>query len=286
MSSKSPKWSSRLFERDESCSCHRQRQPAEAQGDDDQIPDDNNQCSLPDDKRYTAGIHYKAGLKISRSSSSVLIDTTLTWQERLFIPATVTSMESKYSVVSHIAEFWCTLTSPFFALPLLIYLHVPFNDIPNLQHACIAGACLSALVSLLYHWTLYRLWSTADAAIATITFYLNVISLNRHSPNPHPLWLSELTWVATFVSIAVLFVLNWEKTHRISVHLILVCLPLALFGFWSIESYIGMVSGITGLLCFILDRKGIVGTHAIWHILGGISLLWGIWDATLVAIEK
>ncbi|KAJ3001658.1 hypothetical protein HKX48_002766 [Thoreauomyces humboldtii] len=105
--------------------------------------------------------------------------------ERLFNKATVTTMEDKYTVSRFIAEFYCTLTSPFFALPLLIYLFLPMETIPPLQHACIAGSCLAAFVSTLYHCTLWKVFSSADAAVATVTFYLvSYLSEKKGTHNP------------------------------------------------------------------------------------------------------
>ncbi|TPX61099.1 hypothetical protein PhCBS80983_g01345 [Powellomyces hirtus] len=203
--------------------------------------------------------------------------------ERMFTAATVTTMEQKYTVTRFIAEFYCTLTSPFFALPLIIYLFVPWSAIPPLQHACIAGSCLAAFVSTLYHCTLWKVFSSADAAVATITFYLNAISLNRHAPQSHPLLHHELTWLITVFFILCVFAWHWERTHHLSTTLVLICFPAAVFGFYALESYVGLGTGVVGLLCFAVDRRGVACLHSVWHILGGLSLLFGIWDACLAA---
>ncbi|KAI8593725.1 hypothetical protein BDZ88DRAFT_403552 [Geranomyces variabilis] len=207
----------------------------------------------------------------------------ITLYERLFSTAAVTTMEAKYTTSSFIAEFWCTLTSPFFALPLLIYFFIPPSAVPPLQHACIAGSCLAALVSTLYHSTLWKVFSSADAAVATVTFYLNAISLNRHGHYSHPLLHHEVTWLLTAVIIFAVFTYHWEKTHHLSLTLVLLCSPPAVFGFYALESYVGLGTGVTGLVCFAVDRRGIASLHSVWHVLGGLSLLWGIWDACLAA---
>ncbi|KAJ3183054.1 hypothetical protein HDU87_007476 [Geranomyces variabilis] len=207
----------------------------------------------------------------------------VTLYERLFSTASVTTMEAKYTTSSFIAEFWCTLTSPFFALPLLIYFFVPASAVPPLQHACIAGSCLAALVSTLYHSTLWKVFSSADAAVATVTFYLNAISLNRHGHYSHPLLHHEITWLLTVVIIFAVFIYHWEKTHHLSLTLVLLCSPPAVFGFYALESYVGLGTGVTGLICFAVDRRGVASLHSVWHVLGGLSLLWGIWDACLAA---
>ncbi|TPX70148.1 hypothetical protein SpCBS45565_g01965 [Spizellomyces sp. 'palustris'] len=202
--------------------------------------------------------------------------------ERLFQPATVTTMEGKYTVT----EFYCTLTSPCFALPLLIYAFIPFSSIPLLQHVCIAGSVMAGVVSTLYHCTLWKIFSSADAAVATWTFYLNAISLNRHAPSSHPVWQLELTWLLTTLCIIGLFVYHWERTHHISITLVVACIPSAVFGFYALESYVGLAAGVAGIFCFVIDRKGWACLHSVWHVLGGISLLWGIWDACLIAVAR
>jgi hypothetical protein len=43
--------------------------------------------------------------------------------------ATVTTTEPKYAASRHVAEWWCTLTSPAFALGLVVYLQFPLAQI-------------------------------------------------------------------------------------------------------------------------------------------------------------
>ncbi|KAI9090959.1 hypothetical protein DFS34DRAFT_336470 [Phlyctochytrium arcticum] len=242
------------------------------------------ESSDDDNRRHPSPPSVSAPHACCDDTPHIVADVVRPLLERLLSAATITSMERKYTVHKRIAEFWCTLTSPFFALPLLIYCFIPASQIPPLQHACIIGSTLAGIVSTLYHCTLYKVFSSADAAVATATFYLNAISLNRHAPASHAVWHLEGTWLVCTAGIICLFIYHWERTHHISTNLVLGCVPAAVFGFYAIESYVGLVTGVSGLLCFIVDRKGWICLHAAWHVLGGLSLLWGIWDACLLSL--
>ena len=86
----------------------------------------------------------------------------------------MTTSEPKYAVSPYLAEFYCTLTSPLFALPVMIYA-LDWDDLPVmgwLFHASVFASVLVATASTLYHATLYRLWSTLDTCLAAVMLWV------------------------------------------------------------------------------------------------------------------
>ncbi|KAJ3373907.1 hypothetical protein GGF31_008792 [Allomyces arbusculus] len=123
-------------------------------------------------------------------------------RERLLAPATVTTLEVKYATHPRVAEFYCTITSLFFALPLLLYYTHRYDPVecewpaaarthPPVDHAvvphwarfpvmteiAIALSVLAAIASTLYHATLVRVLSTCDACVAVTAFYVHTMAL-------------------------------------------------------------------------------------------------------------
>ncbi|KAG0243616.1 hypothetical protein BGW41_001827 [Actinomortierella wolfii] len=227
----------------------------------------------------------------------------LSLKEQLFAKATVVTLEPKYSTVGWAAEFYCTVTSPFFALPLSLYLDPGFRwSAPDahLMHFTIWLSVLTAIVSSTYHATLYKLFSSLDACLATIMFYLNTIHLMRSMPEPYqkmtkdamvvpdPLadWLGwdSMPYVLVVV-LATLFLLSWQKTAKLSMLLMIPMIPASIWGFVAHESWLGLVCGVTGLGMFAADRFHYFCGHSWWHLAGGISLYCGI-RAAAVAVSS
>ncbi|KAI9207469.1 uncharacterized protein BJ171DRAFT_276153 [Polychytrium aggregatum] len=202
--------------------------------------------------------------------------TRCSLMQRMVAEAEITTMEQKYSIVAWVAEFWCTMTSPLFGLPLIIYLYVPIDRIPLLLNVCILATCVCAVASTVYHMTNYRVFSAADEAFAVMTFYLNSVALNRHSPNSHSIWMLEAVWILPAAVILLLFIWQWETTGSIAVWLFALGLPMAACGFASVGCYSGLAFGCLGLLCFAADRMRFACLHSFWHLFGGVSLLVSI----------
>ncbi|KAF9978584.1 hypothetical protein BGZ73_001757 [Actinomortierella ambigua] len=225
----------------------------------------------------------------------------LSLKEQLFTKATVVTLEPKYSTVNWAAEFYCTITSPFFALPLSLYFDAGFRwSAPDahLIHFTIWLSVLTAITSSTYHATLYKLFSSLDACLATIMFYLNTIHLMRSMPAPYlkmtkeamvlpePLadWLGW-EWMPYLLSgvLASLFILSWQKTAKLSMLLMIPMIPATIWGFVAHESWIGLVCGITGLAMFAADRFHYFCGHSWWHLAGGISLYCGVRAAAVAS---
>ncbi|TPX39022.1 hypothetical protein SeMB42_g06520 [Synchytrium endobioticum] len=197
------------------------------------------------------------------------------WQ-MMVTPASVTTMEAKYFVVPFVAEFYCTITSIFFCAPILIYSEIPYSLVPPIQRACIILSCITALASFGYHMTIWKVLSSVDAGLATATMFLNAYSLVSAAWPPHH-WLNHhLSWQVPLTGIVILFVWNWERTSVLSVRMILVIFPFAMYGYAVNACWMGLALGVLGLSSFAIDRKNWLPGHSIWHLAGGLSL----WSAT------
>ncbi|KAF9378604.1 hypothetical protein CPB97_009480 [Podila verticillata] len=214
-------------------------------------------------------------------------------KKQLFAKATVVTLEKKYATVHWAAEFYCTITSPCFALPLLLYLDPSFRwSAPEIHstHFTIALSVLTALTSTLYHATLYKIFSSLDACFATIMFYLNTIHLLRSLPSPYASMVPALIgsvvhWEWTPYVIAVgmttLFVISWQRTAMLSLMLMVMMIPATIWGFIVHEQWLGLGFGLIGLSMFAADRFKFFCGHSWWHLAGGLSLWYGIASGAL-----
>ncbi|KAF9315876.1 hypothetical protein BG003_002564 [Podila horticola] len=214
-------------------------------------------------------------------------------KKQLFAKATVVTLEKKYATVHWAAEFYCTITSPCFALPLLLYLDPSFRwSAPEIHstHFTIALSVLTALTSTLYHATLYKIFSSLDACFATIMFYLNTIHLLRSLPTPYASMVPALIgsvvhWEWTPYVIAVgmttLFVISWQRTAMLSLMLMVMMIPATIWGFIVHEQWLGLGFGLVGLSMFAADRFKFFCGHSWWHLAGGLSLWYGIASGAL-----
>ncbi|KAF9429981.1 hypothetical protein BGZ94_008786 [Podila epigama] len=224
----------------------------------------------------------------SHSHSHGLPHPPLSLKKQLFSKATVVTLEQKYSTVHWAAEFYCTITSPCFALPLLLYLDPAFRwSSPDIHstHFTIALSVITALISTLYHATLYKIFSSLDACFATIMFYLNTIHLLRSLPDPYAALMPELiamvvhcpwTPYAIATVMTTLFVISWQRTAMLSLMLMVMMIPATIWGFVVHESWAGLGFGLVGLAMFAADRFKFFCGHSWWHLAGGLSLWYGI----------
>ncbi|KAF9915533.1 hypothetical protein BX616_005961 [Lobosporangium transversale] len=219
--------------------------------------------------------------------------TNLPLKRQLFTKATVVTLEKKYATVHWAAEFYCTISSPFFALPVLLYLDPAFRwSAPDIHatHFAIFLAVVTALTSTLYHATLYKLFSSLDACFATIMFYTNTISLLRSLPDPYALMLPDLIstivhwyWTPYIMStcMVTLFLFSWRRTAMLSLLLMILMIPASVWGFVAHESWAGLAFGLVGLSMFAADRLRLFCGHSYWHLAGGLSLWYGISSSAL-----
>ena len=222
------------------------------------------------------------------------VSKKLTWMDRLLGPpskcrycdaAEVTTMEQRYRVHPRIAEFWCTVTSPFYALGLLVYAcprerwavewhglqHLPFYI-----HTANALSVLLAIASTLYHALLWELLGSIDCSIAIIVWF--AVTLSTFGM---PLAQQALILVPQLV----VFVFLWRRSTRMAVIAGCVVFPLSI---WSCVSMRWQYGAATltclslGVGCFILDRLKIAPLHPLWHILSSLSLFISLWETVEV----
>ncbi|KAG0270595.1 hypothetical protein BGZ95_001628 [Linnemannia exigua] len=225
--------------------------------------------------------HHGHGHRRTLSSSTPLI-------KQLFSKATVVTLEKKYATVQWAAEFYCTISSPCFALPILLYLDPSFRwSAPEIHitHLAIFLSVVTATTSTLYHATLYKIFSSLDACFATIMFYLNTIHLLRSLPSPYASMLPDLIASVVFwnwtpyvmcTAMVTLFVVSWKRTAMLSLLLMVSMIPATIWGFVAHESWLGLGFGLLGLTMFALDRFKFFCGHSYWHLAGGLSLWYGI----------
>jgi len=229
----------------------------------------------------------------------------------LFKPAPITSIEAKYVVHPHIAEFWCTVTSCAFALPLLMLIYPPpgglhyslasgINSIP--VEAPLFLSVMTALWSTLYHWTLWDLFSTFDEACAIMTFYsASLVMLQAAGHDPHsvlsylfggnfgsgagngnglfflelpgllPGFASREVQLLSVLVIVVLFVVLFRRAV-LPVALFAVVLPIPVYLFWVLGSPESSAWIVVSVCFFLADRLKIAPTHPLWHLFGGYAL--------------
>ena len=224
----------------------------------------------------------------------------------LFKQATVTSVEAKYAVHPHVAEFWCTVTSWAFALPLLVLVYPP----PGGLHYSLPGGIdsipieaplilsfLTAVFSTLYHWTLWKLFSSLDAAVAVMTFYsASLVTVQAVGHDPHtvlsmllgdgavapfdlPSFASHEVQLLSVLGLGTIFLVSWRKTAVPSVVLFGLFLPVTLYHFWLINSPVSALSIGIAVGFFLIDRLKIAATHPLWHLVGGYALYHSFYTA-------
>ncbi|CAO3567381.1 unnamed protein product [Mortierella alpina] len=235
--------------------------------------------------------HHQHGRSSSVGHGHVSPSTPLVQQ--LFSKATVVTLERKYATVHWAAEFYCTISSPCFALPLLLYCDSSFRwSAPEIHttHFAIVLSVLTALTSMLYHATLYKIFSSLDACFATIMFYINTIHLLKSLPDPYALMVPDLIaavvhshWTPYLVAtgLMALFLLSWQRTAMLSLLLMVVMIPATIWGFVAHESWAGLAFGLLGLSMFAADRFKFFCGHSYWHLAGGLSLWYGIASGAL-----
>ncbi|KAF9427832.1 hypothetical protein BGZ76_002172 [Entomortierella beljakovae] len=213
----------------------------------------------------------KAGRDERRNASHS--STTLPLKKQLFSKATVVTLEKKYATVS-----WADPSFRWSAPEI------------HTTHFTILLSVMTALASTLYHATLFKIFSSIDACLATVMFYLNTIQLLKSLPAPYALMLPDLVssivhshytpYILTTAMITI-FIISWKKTAMLSLLLMVLMIPGAIWGFVAHESWLGLAFGLVGLSMFAADRFKLFCGHSYWHLTGGLSLWYGIASGAL-----
>lgn len=195
--------------------------------------------------------------------------------------AEVTTMEKRYHVHPRIAEFWCTVTSPFYAIGLLVYLLPRENwaaqwqelrHLPAYIHTANFLSVLLAIASTVYHAMLWELLGSIDCSIAIIVWF--AVTLCTFGV---PLVQQALILIPQLV----VFFFLWRRSTRMAVIAGAIVFPLSIWSCITMRWQFGAVTLTClslGIVCFILDRHNIAPLHPLWHILSAVSLLTSLWE--------
>jgi hypothetical protein len=212
------------------------------------------------------------------------------WLDRLLGPpsqcrycdaAEVTTMEKRYHVHPRIAEFWCAVTSPFYALGLLVYAcprerwapeWQELSHLPTYVHTANVLSVLLAIASTVYHAVLWELLGSVDCSIAIIVWF--AVTLSTFGV---PLLQQALILVPQLV----VFLFLWRRSTRMAVIAGGIVFPLSMWSCILMRWQYGTITLTClslGVVCFILDRHKIAPLHPLWHILSAVSLLTSVWE--------
>eukprot|EP00835_Amoeboradix_gromovi_P005588 NODE_539_length_6967_cov_0.428800.p4 type:complete len:223 gc:universal NODE_539_length_6967_cov_0.428800:4842-5510(+) len=179
------------------------------------------------------------------------------------------SMEKKNTHSKHIKEYYCTLTSPAFALPLIFcFMNV---ELHSLTIQAILCSVIAGIMSTIYHATLYTITSTIDVCCAAIANYVVCLAIISHK---YHLRDSIFDHVSIFVILALilLYGYNWRGTSHVVIPTMgfaAVCQGIVLL---LAGDYLALLVGIIAVGCYILDKLNILPLHPLWHVMGGIYL--------------
>lgn len=176
--------------------------------------------------------------------------------------ASVTTMETKFVISPHIAEFFCFLTSPAYAAPCTIWLQPKLQprNLPPAFHLALLSCFLTATFSTIYHASLTKITSSLDAGQAVVTFWLVALLLAQQR--------SLALHLSVWLLIAGIYVWNWRKTAVLSIGLTSLVVPYSMYILCTKSEGWAALAFFCGVVCFLLDRFKIAPLHAAWHVLG------------------
>eukprot|EP00834_Sanchytrium_tribonematis_P001345 NODE_32_length_37098_cov_1.132760.p15 type:complete len:230 gc:universal NODE_32_length_37098_cov_1.132760:12560-11871(-) len=201
------------------------------------------------------------------------IKSELTYFEQvkhdMFTTTPCVSMECKNEHSRYIKEFYCTVTSPFFAIPLIFYFQE--DTLHSLTYQAIAASVIAGIMSTIYHATLYCITSTMDVCCAAIANYIVCLAIISHKYNLRD---SMFDHVSTFavIGLIALYGYNWRKTS----HVVIPTMGIGAFSQGIVlliaGDYFALFVGIIAISCYLLDKLQIAPFHPLWHVFGGIYL--------------
>jgi hypothetical protein len=215
---------------------------------------------------------------------------SLPWLDRLLGPASkcsycdfaeVTTMEKRYVVHPRVAEFWCAVTSPFYALGVFIYAcprerwaaeWQMLDHLPSYIHTSIALSVLLAISSAVYHALLWELLGSIDCSIAIIVWF--AITLSTFGT---PLAQQALILLPQLV----VFFFLWRRSTRMALLAGAVVFPLSICSCFAMRWQYGAATLTClslGVICFLCDRLKIAPLHPLWHILSSMSMFISLWE--------
>lgn len=205
-------------------------------------------------------------------------------------PAPITTSEAKFSWSRHVAEWWCTLSSPFFGLSVRLYFEYPYDRLrPEIQ-ALIWGGVVQGIISALYHCTTMEVFSLLDEVWAVLMFHITTaVAFGA------PLWYC----IVHATAVLALCIVARRHLTKLSVWLVICIVPFLLYtcaervqrdyessasatiDTASWRRLLIIAAFAAGGLSFLIDRKGLAPTHPLWHITIGV-----MFDQSLVELVE
>lgn len=197
--------------------------------------------------------------------------------------APVTTCEIKNAHSPYIAEYWATISSISYHLVFLV-LFVPYHDwyylwqldgrIPMSTTISVYIMILVGAASALYHSTLWEGIGCIDCSLAIIGMTMLTLACINADIKIYSLILVTLT---------LLYFKNLKYATAISVMLGTLLVPYIIIQNILRNNLLGWAASITlffGTICFMLDRAHVFPEfahfHSIWHVLSGLSGLFGL----------
>jgi hypothetical protein len=171
--------------------------------------------------------------------------------------APVTTMEKRYAVHPKIAEFWCCVTSIFYASGLIVYAAprsewadewLQLNHLPAYIHTCIIFGTITAAASTLYHGTLWEGLGAFDCSMAIVLWFASTLT---------SMGMPLLYQTLILFPLLCTFGLLWRRSTRLAIVAAVVIFPVSITS-CVLKGWMWGASTIAclciGVLCFIADR--------------------------------
>ena len=183
------------------------------------------------------------------------------------------SMERKHTHSRHIQEYYCTITSPAFAIPLLFC--IKDVELHSLTAQAIFFSCLAGFMSTVYHATLFKITSTLDVCFAAIANYVVCIAIISHRYNLRDS-LFDHSSILVITLLVLLYGYNWKGTSHVVIPTMGVAavsqgVVLVLAG-----DFLSLGVGIVAISCYLADKLKIAPLHPLWHLFGGLYLYFAL----------
>jgi len=185
-------------------------------------------------------------------------------------PVYFTTSEKKYNTVPCCAEFFCSVSSPFIALPAVLFFAFP-GPLPAVCVCLCMLGMLTALASTVYHWFLCDAAGTCDLSFAIGWTYAILSAVTAlHFEYAISVWQTLVVFAATAGLIALSRYFN--KHDAASIVAFVGAIPWVIWMGITIEAYFSVVVFLVAVLCIQADRTFQIPTHSFWHILLGVCV--------------
>jgi hypothetical protein len=172
-------------------------------------------------------------------------------------------MEKRYAVHPKVAEFWCCVTSVFYASGVLVYAAprsdwsdewLRLNHLPAYVHTCVLFGTITASASALYHGTLWEGLGAFDCSMAIVLWFASTLTT---------MGLPLLYQTLILFPLLCTFGLLWRRSTRLAILAAVVIFPVSIWTcvlkgwIWGAATIVCLCIGV---VCFIVDRLKVIRT--------------------------